>query len=163
MARGRRVSWLNSWRSQGSELAEWRSQVIELAESAAGCRTVKSGCRTEPAQAVHISISELWLSHWKGLQPSGCIACVVSGCQCSRCFNVRLLQKMSQAAGKSTLVGTTLQWDNGWWRDGQRCTVTVHRRWGQRVTWRMRGYCYGSTLDAGPVGACCKQRAGREG
>jgi hypothetical protein len=53
---------LAEWRSQGSELAEWRSQARELAESAAGrrtvksgCRTGKSGCRTVPAQAVHIS------------------------------------------------------------------------------------------------------------
>ena len=79
---------LAEWRSQGSELAEWRSQVRELAESAAGCRTVKSGCRTVPAQAVHIPIGGLWISHWKGLQPSGCIAwlsvlhaCVVSASQ----------------------------------------------------------------------------------
>ena len=40
---------LAEWRSQGSELAGWRSKEWELAESAAGRRTVKSGCRTGPA------------------------------------------------------------------------------------------------------------------
>ena len=39
------ASELAERRSQGSELAEWRSQASELAESAAGRRTVKSGCR----------------------------------------------------------------------------------------------------------------------
>ena len=39
---------------QESGLAEWRSQASELAESAAGCRT-------EPAQAVHISITAIIL------------------------------------------------------------------------------------------------------
>ena len=54
--RGERLVWeLAEWRSQGSELTEWRSQsqASELAESAAGCRTVKLGCRTVSAQAVH--------------------------------------------------------------------------------------------------------------
>ena len=88
------------WRSQGNELAGWRSQASELAESAAGCRTVKSGCRTMPAQAVHISIGELWFSHQKGPQPSGCMRglCMVGvayDCQCSLCFSRRLLQRTS--------------------------------------------------------------------
>ena len=101
-------------RSQGSELVERRSQVSELAERASGCRTVKSGCRTVSAQAVHISIDELWLSHWKGPQPSGCMSmvCVACECQCSLCFSRGLLQRTSQEALlKSTLVGTSMgQW-----------------------------------------------------
>ena len=56
----RQESELAEWRSQGSELVEWCSQKKELAESATGCRTVKSGCRTVSAQAVPISIGELW-------------------------------------------------------------------------------------------------------
>ena len=44
---------LAEWRSQGSELAEWRSQVRELAESAAGCRTVKSGCSETGCNSRH--------------------------------------------------------------------------------------------------------------
>ena len=99
---------LAEWRSQGSELAEWRSQVRELAESAAGCRTVKSGCRTVPAQAVHISTLwdlELWVSPERGCSPvegSGlglrlCIVCLHAS-QCSQwlCFSRRLLQRLSQ-------------------------------------------------------------------
>ena len=99
---------LAEWRSQGSELAEWRSQVRELAESAAGCRTVKSGCRTVPAQAVHISTHwdlELWVSPERGCSPvegSGlglrlCIVCLHAS-QCSQwlCFSRRLLQRLSQ-------------------------------------------------------------------
>jgi hypothetical protein len=97
---------LAEWRSQGSELAEWRSQARELAESAAGCRTVKSGCRTVPAQAVHISTYwELWVSPERGCSPvegTGlglrlCIACLhVSQCSQCLCFSRRLLQRLSQ-------------------------------------------------------------------
>ena len=97
---------LAEWRSQGSELAEWRSQVRELAESAAGCRTVKSGCRTVPAQAVHISTYwELWVSPGRGCSPvegTGlglrlCIACLhASRCSQCLCFSRRLFQRLSQ-------------------------------------------------------------------
>ena len=110
---GERQAWeLAEWRNQGSELAEWRSQASELAESVAGCRTVKSGCRTVPAQVMHISTGKLWFSHWKGPQPSGCMSglcmvCVACDCQCSPCFSRRLLQRTSQEAVlKSTLVGS---------------------------------------------------------
>ena len=65
-----------SGEKQGRELAEWRSQQRELAESAAGCRTAETGCSTEPAQAVHIPIGGLWVSHWKGLRPSRCMPLV---------------------------------------------------------------------------------------
>ena len=100
---------LAEWRSQGSELAEWRSQARELAESAAGrrtvksgCRTGKSGCRTVPAQAVHISTyRELWSSPERSCSPVKvrlCIASLVSDSQCSLFlyFSRGMLQRTSQ-------------------------------------------------------------------
>jgi hypothetical protein len=59
----------------------------------------------------------------------------------------------------------------GWWRDGQRCTVTVHRRWGRRESVGSGGIAghpdpSGGCLDHPLVvgtGACCKQRASRWG
>ena len=102
----RPVRELAEWRSQGSELAEWRSQARELAESAAGCRTVKSGCRTVSAQAVHISTHwdwELWVSPERGCSPVEvrlCIVSLASVSQCSLflCFSRGLLQRTSQEA-----------------------------------------------------------------
>ena len=168
----RQESELAEWRSQGSELAEWRSQERELAESAAGRRTVKSGCRTEPAQAVYISTSngELWRSHWKGLQPSRTVymnglshACDDYDCQCSLCLSMGLMQRTSQTSpwGWGSTMG---QWVVERW-------PTVHSnsapKMGAARNWVLRGHCRSSDptglaglqpLAVG-LGACCRQRA----
>ena len=158
---------LAEWRSQGTELAEWRSQQRELAESAAGCRTAETGCRTEPAQAVHIPIGGLWVSHWKGLRPSQCMPLVECiACLSSQCFT-RLCQRMSQTAGKSTLVGTSV----GQWVVERWPTVHSNRapRMGAARNWVLRGHCQagpsgflsGSTLCSRTRGVL--QAEGREG
>ena len=152
------------------QLAEWRSQESELAESAAGCRTGKSRCRTVPAQAVHTPIGGLWFSHWKGPQPSGCMSglcmvCVACGCQCSLCFSRRLLQRTPQeAVPKPTLVGISMgQWVVERW-------PTVHSnsapKMGAARIWAHQGALLRINPRCGAcsnVGACCKQRAGERG
>ena len=160
---------LAEWRSQGSELAEWRSQVRELAESAAGCRTVKSGCRTVSAQAVHISTHwdwELWVSPERGCSPVEVRLCTVSlasDSQCSLflCLSRRLLQRTSQGAG----------WAMGQWVVERWPTMHSNSasKMGAARNWVLRGHCQadptgflsGSTLCSRTRGVL--QAEGREG
>ena len=105
-----------------------------------GCKTGKSGCRTVPAQAVHIATYwELWLSPERGYSPVDrlrlCIVSVVSDNQCSLflCFSRRLLQRTSQGA-----VLAMGQWAV------EKCP-TVHSnsapKMGAARNWVLRGHC----------------------
>ena len=144
---------LAEWRSQGSELAEWRSQARELAESAAGCRTVKSGCRTVPAQAVHISTHwdlELWVSPERGCSPVEvrlCIVSLASVSQCSLflCFSRGLLQRTSQGAGLAMGQWVVERWPT--MHSNSASKMGAARNWVLRGDCRAEtGFLSGSTL-----------------
>ena len=144
---------LAEWRSQGSELAEWRSQARELAESAAGCRTVKSGCRTVPAQAVHISTHwdlELWVSPERGYSPVEvrlCIVSLASVSQCSLClcFSRGLLQRTSQGAGLAMGQWVVERWPT--MHSNSASKMGAARNWVLRGDcWAETGFLSGSTL-----------------
>ena len=117
--------------SQVSELAEWRSQASELAASgsAAGRKTVKSGCRCpiggfgdDGADGITVHVECMsGLSH----------VCVAYDCKCSRAPKGCRLQRMSQEAGSILSPHwLALQWDGQW--GGQlvlvdsQCVVAPH-------------------------------------
>ena len=52
----------------------------------------------------------------------------------------------------------TPHWGNGWWRDGQRCTVMVHRRWGATRNWVLRRHCWACPSGVSGTSSCSRTR-----
>ena len=135
-------------RSQASELAEWCAEVVsegaESATAAAGCRKLESGCRTGPAQAGQPLLAmgasiRAWGESAECVGLTGCPECLRLPVGLGLAPIVMIIEP--KVRGKSTLVGARVS-ESSTWGDGQRCTATVHRRWGQCETGRCGGHCW---------------------